>query len=419
MIYVIGIGVRGRESLTPRSLGIIKRAGLLVGGARHLREFKDSNARLLTIKGGLEKTARTIERHIARRRASGRRAVVVVLATGDPSLFGIADFMVGRFSKKSVEIIPNVSIVQEAFARIKESWRGLKVLSAHGRSTRELFAEIISGDKVTVFTDPSNTPAVIAGGLLKRRAPGYTVYVLESLGMEGERVTKGTLRSVAARRSFAKLNIMVLLKTKGAPSRADGYSPGIPDKDFAHSGTMITKADIRVLSLSRMRLEETSVVWDIGSCSGAVAVEAALFARSGSVLAVEKDLKRVKDILRNRQRFNVRNLEVITGTAPGCLKRRALPDPDAVFVGGGGKDLSAILDFVAGRVKLGGSVVVNAVTIETAYRAFTFFADNRFARDMTLVNVANAKALVPGGVSDGLNMLSASNPVFIITGIRR
>jgi precorrin-6Y C5,15-methyltransferase (decarboxylating) len=419
VIYVIGIGVRGAESLTGRSLGIIKRAGLLVGGARHLREFKGLSARLLTIKGGLEKTARTVERHIARRRASGSGAVVVVLATGDPSLFGIADFMVGRFSKKSVEIIPNVSIVQEAFARIKEPWGGLKVLSAHGRSTRELFTEIISGDKVAVFTDPSNTPAVIARGLLKRRAPGYTVYVLESLGMKTERVTKGTLRSVAARRSFAKLNIMILLKTKGAPSRAGGCSPGIPDKEFAHSGAMITKADIRVLSLSRMRLEPASVVWDIGSCSGSVAVEAALFARSGSVLAVEKDLKRVKDILRNRQRFKVWNLEVITGAAPGCLKKRALPDPDAVFVGGGGKDLPAILGFVAGRVKSGGSVVVNAVTIETAFAAFAFFADNGFSRDMTLVNVAKAKALAPGGASDGLNMLSASNPVFIITGIRR
>ena len=92
---------------------------------------------------------------------------------------------------------------------------------------------------------------------------------------------------------------------------------------------------------------------------------------------------------------------------------------DAVFVGGGGKDISAILAYVAGRVKRGGSVVVNAVTIETAFRAFAFFADKRFSRDMTLVNVAKAKAVRPGGGPDGLNMLSASNPVFIITGTRR
>jgi precorrin-6Y C5,15-methyltransferase (decarboxylating) len=178
---------------------------------------------------------------------------------------------------------------------------------------------------------------------------------------------------------------------------------------------MITKAEIRVLSLSRMRLNDTSVVWDIGSCSGSVAVEAALRARSGSVLAVEKNPKRVKDIERNRRRFGLRNMMVITGAAPGCLKKLALTDPDAVFVGGGGKDIKEILAYVAARIKSGGSVVVNAVTMETASAAFAFFADSRFKRDMTLVNVANTKTLLSGG----LNMLSASNPVFIITGTKR
>ncbi len=418
MIYVIGIGVGGKGSLTARPLGIISRASLVVGGARHLREFKNLSATLLPIKGGLDKLARSMERHIVAMRALGKRALVVVLATGDPSLFGIADFMVGRFSKRTVEVIPNVSIVQEAFARIKESWEGLKVLSAHGRGTEALFTEIAAGDKVAVFTDPANTPAVIARGLLKMRAPGYTVYVLESIGMKNERVTKGTLKSVSAKRSFAKLNIMILLREKGAPTRADNYSdysPGIPDAEFAHSRAMITKADIRVLSLSRMRLNDTSVVWDIGSCSGSVAVEAALRARRGSVLAVEKNPKRVRDIERTRLRFGPRNMRVITGAAPGCLKKLTLPAPDAVFVGGGGKDIQKILGYVAARVRPGGSVVVNAVTMETASAAFAFFADNRFLRDMTLVNVANTKTLLSGGLS----MLSASNPVFIITGTRR
>ena len=418
MIYVIGVGASGIDTLTARPLDIISRAGLLVGGARHLKGFTASPAELLPIKGGLDKVARSMERHIKRRRSLGKRALVVVLATGDPSLFGIADFMLSRFSKRSVEIIPNVSIVQEAFARIKENWGGLKILSAHGRGTEGLFAEIIAGDKVAVYTDPANTPAVIASGLLKAGASGYTVYVLESIGMKNERVTKGTLKSVAALGSVAKLNMMILIKTRGAPKGARGYNPGIPDIEFSHSASMITKADIRLLSLSRMRLQDTSVVWDIGSCSGSVAIEAALRAKAGSVLAVEKNPKRVKDIELNRRRFNVRNLQVITGVAPGCLAKRTLPDPDAVFVGGGGKDLAKILGYVSKRVGKGARVVVNAVTIESASTAFAFFADNRFKRDLTLVNVAKAKAVRPGG-APGLNILSPSNPVFIVTGIRR
>ncbi len=419
MIYVIGIGASGVETLGTRSLDIISRAGLVVGGARHLKEFKALDAELLEIKGGLDKVVRSMERYIKRRWASGSKTLVVVLATGDPSLFGIADFMVGRFSKRSVEIIPNVSIVQEAFARIKENWVGAKILSAHGRGTEGLFAEIIAADKVAVYTDPVNTPAVIAGGLLRAGDSGYTVYLLESLGMKNERVTRGTLKSVAAKRTFAKLNMMILLKTDRASARAGGYSPGIPDEEFSHTGAMITKADIRLLSLSRLGLQDTSVVWDIGSCSGSVAIEAALRASAGTVLAVQKNPKRVKDIERNRERFKVRNLQVITGVAPGCLSKRTLAAPDAVFVGGGGKDIKKILGYVARRVTRGGSVVVNAVTIETASTAFAFFADNRFTRDMTLVNVAKSKAIAPGSAMGGLNMLSATNPVFIVTGIRR
>jgi precorrin-6Y C5,15-methyltransferase (decarboxylating) CbiT subunit len=193
---------------------------------------------------------------------------------------------------------------------------------------------------------------------------------------------------------------------------------------------MITKVDIRVLALSKMRLERDSVVWDIGAGSGSVAVEAALIADVGTVYAIEKDAKRVRDILKNRERFRAWNMEVINGRAPGCLKARSLPAPDAVFVGGGGKGLSAILDYVAGRIKTGGRVVVNAVTIETAYRAFGFFKVKGFSREMTLVGVSKVRA--PGaakargagsarGAAKGaseLNMLSADNPVFIIVGVR-
>ncbi len=111
---MIGIGASGKATLSERSLGIIKRAGLVAGGARHLKEFPESSGRRVPVKGGLEKTARAIEGYIAGRKARGKRSVVAVLATGDPSLFGIAGFMVRKFSKRSVEIIPNVSIVQEA-----------------------------------------------------------------------------------------------------------------------------------------------------------------------------------------------------------------------------------------------------------------------------------------------------------------
>ncbi|HEY4707321.1 MAG TPA: precorrin-6y C5,15-methyltransferase (decarboxylating) subunit CbiE, partial [Thermodesulfobacteriota bacterium] len=111
MIYVIGIGVQGRASLLERPLDIIKKAGLLVGGRRHLDEFPKAKAKKVAL-GSITEAAAAIEKFI-----QTNRKPVAVLATGDPLLFGIGSFIIKRFGKNRVEVIPNVSAIQEAFAR--------------------------------------------------------------------------------------------------------------------------------------------------------------------------------------------------------------------------------------------------------------------------------------------------------------
>ena len=129
MIYVVGIGSRGLESLSKGTLDLIARAGLLVGSKRHLvlfAAFKGRKISIAPVKGMIEKI----------RKAKTGRAPVVVLATGDPGLFGIGELIATRFGKRHVKIIANVSIVQEAFARIKESSNGLKIISVHGDNVK-------------------------------------------------------------------------------------------------------------------------------------------------------------------------------------------------------------------------------------------------------------------------------------------
>ena len=135
MIYVIGIGADGRGSLSKRALGVIGRAGLIAGGRRHLDEFPGSGARKVAVSADLDGLSGIMERYIRKCRVRRKRAIIAVLATGDPLLFGIGDFILKRFGKKGVEIIPNVSTVQEAFARIKESLNSARVFSVHGKDT--------------------------------------------------------------------------------------------------------------------------------------------------------------------------------------------------------------------------------------------------------------------------------------------
>lgn len=429
MIYIVGIGVSGRESLTARALNAIESSGLIVGGQRHLDEFSHLRAKKLALQGGLDRAARAIKRYISSERAKGGRggnAKVAVLATGDPNLYGIAGFIIRKFGKPAVEIIPNVSIPQEAFARIKEDWNSLKIVSAHGR---ESIAEVVSAassfDRIAVFTDPVNTPAKIAGELLRRGIRGFRAYVFEAIGGRDERIIQGPLETIAKRKKFHPLNLFLLLREKGGGTlrmEKDARLPalGIPDAMFSHERGMITKSEIRAVALSKLGLRADSIVWDIGSCSGSVAIEAARVAVKGKVFAIEKDGKRIKDIEKNRKRFGISNIEIVHGKAPECLKGLTPPPPpppppDAVFIGGGGDGVVDILKYSSRVMKPGSTAVVNAVTMETAGTVFDFFKKKGWGAEAVLISLSRTKEL-PGGRGSSLNMLLANNPVFIITG---
>ncbi|MCC6501955.1 MAG: precorrin-6y C5,15-methyltransferase (decarboxylating) subunit CbiE [Deltaproteobacteria bacterium] len=399
MIYVIGIGIHGRASLAVRALRLIEEAGLIVGGRRHLDEFPDASGRKSPF-AGLKGAASAIRGHL-----KAKKSHVAVLATGDPLLYGIGSFILKEFGPDNVEVIPNVSVVQEAFARIKEEMNGVKVLSVHGREADFdwLALEVASNKKLALFTDRENSPAKLAKELLKR---GVTcrAAVCEALGTKAEKVFKGTLEEVAGKKSFDPLNVFIIMNERGRPQES-GF--GLPDSLFRHSGGMITKEEFRVIALSKLCITRHSVVWDIGACSGSVAIEAARLT-SGDVYAIEKEAARVKDMEENARRFNVGNLVIIKGEAPGALK--GLPPPDAVFVGGGGEGISGILSFVSKRLKKGGRVVVNAVTMETASKALEFLSKKGWDKELLLVSVSKSKK------AGKLTMFSANNPLFIISG---
>ena len=400
MIFVIGIGIHGRDSLVERPLRLIDEAGLIVGGKRHLDEFPAATGQKAPFKG-LSEAASCIRDFL--KRGKGH---VVVLATGDPLLFGIGSFILKEFGPDRVEVIPNVSAVQEAFARIKDEMNGVKVLSAHGRETDfdSLADEVAGNTKLALFTDKENNPAKLSRELLKRGVSGVRVFVCEALGTKREKVSEGTLEIIARRKSFDPLNVFIILNEKGG-SQKSGF--GISDSLFIHSGGMITKEELRVIALAKLNVTRHSVVWDIGACSGSVAIEAARLT-CGNVYAIEKEAARVKDIEENARRFKTENLVIIKGEAPAALK--GLPAPDAVFVGGGGEGVEGILSLVSRRLKKGGCVVINAVTMETSSKAFEFISKKGWEKELLLVSISRSKKVA------GLTMLSAHNPLFIIAG---
>src|SRR3989338_830703 len=418
MICIIGIGIEGKSSLSQRALGLIKGASMLVGGRRHLACFPEFKGSKMPIGSNLYDVLKVLN---LKSQITNRKSAVV-LATGDPNFFGIADFIIKKFGKKSVEIIPNASTLQAAFARIKENWNDARFLSLHGRDGNidDAIDEIIKYAKVGILTAPENSPSKIAKAMVDKGITHYKTYVCEDLGTEKERITQGTLKQIAGKK-FSPLNVMVLIKQQEVRGGRQGQNPqpptsnlppsfGIPDSAFSHSNGMITKEEIRVISLSKLKLKNDSILWDIGAGSGSLSVEAALLARDGKVFAIEKEKSRVTHIERNKKRFATTNLEVINKNALDVLK--GLTTPDAVFVGGGGRDISKILAVCSKRIRHGGRMVINAISIETLMGATDFFKKAGWNTETISVNIAKTIDVA------SLHLFNAHNPIFIITGER-
>lgn len=405
-IWVVGVGNEGAESLTPRALAIVEKAEVLVGGQRLLDCFPQVPAERLKVGAKLDEVLAAV----AARRGERR---VVVLATGDPNYFGITRALLRHVPAEDLEIIPNVSALQWAFAKAREPWDDAAFLTVHGRSMDGLVDAVRGQRKVCLFTDERNTPAAIARALLAAGIPDYQAVLCEDLGGPAERVTRLSMDGVATHETHP-LNTLILLgpETTSAPEPV-AWTPGLPEEAFDHRKPklgLITKREVRVLSLARLAVRPDSVVWDIGAGSGSVSIEAARLAPRGSVFAVEKNAEDVEIVRTNVARFRVPHVSVIHARAPHRLDE--LPDPDAVFVGGSGGALPEILTIAAARLRPAGRIVVNAITVDTLYDTVSAFRRLALEHEAILVCVARSKPL--------LDMMSfeALNPVHIVTAWR-
>src|SRR5438876_8439961 len=294
---------------------------------------------------------------------------MVVVASGDPLFYGVARYLCDRLGKDHFEVLPHVSSMQLAFARIKESWEEAYLTNLATHSLETVLDRIRIAETVGLFTSETEDPPTIARELLARGLDYFRAYVCENLGAPDERVTQGELADIAGM-EFAPLNVMILKRKPGRPDRQRRAGRfrrfGNPDDVFAQSrpkSGLITQAEVRAIALAQMDVQPGCVVWDIGAGSGAVAIEAAQLAQPGMVYAIEQDAADYHLILANAETFGVRNLSAIHGTAPAIFG--SLPPPDAVFVGGTGHEVASLLESAYKALRAGGRLVINVATLET------------------------------------------------------
>ena len=359
-IHVIGIGDDGLAGLTEAARRLIDEAELLVSDVERLALVPESTAERMIVAGNLEETAGKL--------AEVRGKRIVILASGDPLFYGVARYLCDRLGKDRLNVLPHVSAMQMAFARVKESWEEAYLTSVASRPLETVVEKIRTAEKVGLFTTADCPPSRVARALLDAGVDYFSAYVCENLGSPDERVTQGELAELADQ-EFAELNVMILVRKPDVPDRPTERVGrrlfGNPDDAFLQSKPkhgLLTPAEIRSLALAEMDLGPTSVVWDVGAGSGAVAIEAAQIAAGGTTYAIEVDAEDHRLIIANAERFGVTNLVPVLGSAPDAWAD--LPDPDAIFVGGSGREVTRLVEAAYERLRPGGRIVANVGSIE-------------------------------------------------------
>ncbi|MFJ3652785.1 precorrin-6y C5,15-methyltransferase (decarboxylating) subunit CbiE [Streptomyces nigra] len=402
MITVVGTGTGA-----PPPGDVLAGAELVVGGRRHLEAVRLPAAAERVVLGPLAPALDTIAAYVAKERP------VVVLASGDPGFFGIARVLAERFGAECLDVRPGVSSVATAFARAGLTWDDAVVVSAHGRDARTAVRVCRAHPKVAVLTGPGAGPAEL-GAALARADADRVLVVASALGSAGERVERVTPAEAAARDWGAAVNVVLCLKGSAAPGAARTVagpergpaSWALPEDAFAHRDSMITKFEVRALALARLGPRLGDLVWDVGAGSGSVAVECARL--GAAVTAVEKTADGVGRIRDNAAAHGV-DVHAVHGTAPDVLSE--LDAPDAVFVGGGGRELPAVVTACALRARR--TVVVAMAALDRVPAARAALTDAGFDCDGVLLQ-SSRLAPLPGDVT----RLAAANPVFLLWGVR-
>ena len=395
-VHIVGLGM-SPDDLTPKALHLIEAAEVLAGGRRHLDYFASHQGEKIVVGGDLNGALTAIKEAAASRQ-------VVVLASGDPYFYGLGRRLTEFLGAANVVVQPNITAVQSACSLLKISWDDATVVSLHGRAMAKLIEVLGQARKIIVYTAGAETPGEIARLLQRPGLPPYRMCVLEDLGEKDQKFA-WLSPAEAEKQIFSALNMVVLL---GQPAEnLAGLHLGLPEAALAHEAGLITKLEVRAVVLAKLQLLPGQVLWDVGAGCGSVGLEASLLMPGGRIIAVEAQSGRAGQIMSNKNRFGVSNLEVISGTAPDCLE--ALPQPDRVFIGGGGSRLGQILATVLARVRPLGRVVVTATLLTTLKTASDVLQSQGWELEICQVQVNRSRDL-------GNSMyLQALNPVWIIT----
>ena len=321
-IKIIGLDTSTKEIPADKKQ-LIYSSDVLAGGKRHLDSFTDFKGIKIPITHDIPGLINAIKHHME------KGLSISVLASGDPLLYGIGNTLIKEFGIDSVEVYPGISAIQTALSKLGLKTDNTLVINRHA-SKKESLKKVFYHNVSVILTSGNHNPGDIINELIEKypRASDWQAHVCEKLGFESETIRSGKLTDLSRITSFEVPNLLVL---ENAAPLNPGSSAcfGREDDEFEHDANMITHPEVRAVTLSKLILKNSEVMWDIGAGSGSVGIEAALLDPLLKVYCIERNEERIARVIKNKESHSAHNIIPVHGDAIDFCP--SLPLPDRIF----------------------------------------------------------------------------------------
>ncbi len=350
-LTIVGVGEDGWDGLMPRARTAIEGAEVIVGSQRLLGKTPPLKAE---VHEWPQPFSAVVDRVKPLR---GRNTVM--LATGDPMNYGVARKIMEFIPFAEMTVIPNLSAFSLAAARMGWSLPDCDTLTLHGRDAAHIEPFIQPDVRLLVLTADRTTIPDVARRLVARGFGQSEITVLENMG--GERENQSSFRADSVPSTdFSDLNTLAIRCIASPQATILSRLAGLPDDAYLHDG-QLTKREVRAATLAALSPAPDQLLWDVGAGCGSIGIEWMRAARGCTAIAFEHDAERLRMIAANAERLGTPRLKIVPGDAPASLADQ--PAPDAVFIGGG-LGVPGVFETAWERLRPGGPIVVNTVTIE-------------------------------------------------------
>ena len=397
-VTVAGIGPGSHGAMTYEVSRAIEEADCLIGARRMLEAVAKPGQRVYdAIAPG------DIAAFIREHRECRRFAVVM---SGDTGFFSGTKKLLPLLKGCDTAVLPGLSSLSYLCARLKTSYEDVRTVSLHGRQ-HNIVPEVRANDRLFTLVGGERGMNDLCRALTEGGLGDVCVSVGQRLGYPEERVIRGTAAELAEG-VFDPLCAALIEN----PRPDAVVTPGLPDEVFLRSGegspvVPMTKSEVRAVCLSKLRLTERSVCWDIGAGTGSVSVEMALQAKKGLVCAVERREDAGALLEQNREKFALENLQVVRGSAPDACGD--LPAPTHAFIGGSAGNMREILSLLLAK-NPGVRIVATAVSLESAAELTECLTAFPFA-ETEVVSLQTARDRKAGHY----HLMTGQNPIYIFT----